>query len=86
MDNKIPTKFRLSQGLRKPAVVVEIGNDWLKVMEGTPFGQEGVVTKGDFKNSLRSKRPVTVALVKIFKDMRLNTQGLSPVSHDVWAP
>src|SRR3990167_5752330 len=76
MDSKIPTKFRLPQGLRKPAVVVEIGNDWLKVMEGTPFGQESVVTKAVFKKLVEIKEPVTAALTKIFKDLKLNAYGV----------
>ena len=76
MDSKIPTKFRLPQGLRKPAVVVEIGNDWLKVMEGTPFGQESVVTKAVFKKLVEIKEPVTAALTKIFKDLKLSAYGV----------
>ncbi len=76
MDNKIAAKFKLSPGPRKPAVVVEIGNDWLKVMEGTPSGQESIITKANFKKLVEIKEPVTVALAKIFKDLRLSPHGI----------
>lgn len=91
MDNKITTRLKLPQGPsgrgegsfgrkpakgRKPAVVVEIGNDWLKVMEGNPAAGEGVVTKVSFKKLVEIKEPVTTALTKIFKDLKLNTQGV----------
>ena len=75
MDNKITTKLKLPQG-RKPAVVVEIGNDWLKVMEGNPSAKESFVTKASFRKLVEIKEPVTVALAKIFKDLKLNTQGI----------
>ncbi len=61
---------------RKTAVVVEIGNDWLKVMEGTPSAKESVITKANFKKLVDIKEPVTVALAKIFKDFKLNAQGV----------
>ena len=90
MDNKITAKFKLPQGPsprpevarrggvygRKPAVVVEIGNDWLKVMEGTPSGRGNILTKASFKKLVEIKDPVTVALAKIFKDMKLNPRGV----------
>src|SRR3989344_5112023 len=75
MDNKITTKLKLPQG-RKPAVVVEIGNDWLKVMEGNPSAKESFVTKASFRKLVEIKEPVTVALTKIFKDLKLSPQGV----------
>ena len=90
MDNKITTKLKLPQGAsprpevpkrrgaygREPAVVVEIGNDWLKVMEGNPSAKESFVTKASFRKLVEIKEPVTVALTKIFKDLKLSTQGV----------
>lgn len=57
---------------RKSVVVVEIGNDWLKVVEA----REGVVTKAVFQKLVEIKEPVTAALARIFKDMKLNKQGV----------
>src|SRR3989338_5166984 len=90
MDNKITTKLKLPQGAshrpevpkrrgaygREPAVVVEIGNDWLKVMEGNPSAKESFVTKASFRKLVEIKEPVTAALVKIFKDLKLDPRGV----------
>ncbi len=83
MDSKVTSKFKLPQGPsplgaygRKPAVVVEIGNDWLKVMEGTPLGQGSIITRVNFKKLVEIKEPVTVALANIFKDLKLNPHGV----------
>lgn len=69
-------KRGIQQVARKPIVVVEIGNDWLKVMEGSQTGQEGNITKVNFQKLVDIKEPVTAALVKIFKDLKLNKQGV----------
>lgn len=61
---------------QKSVVVVEIGNDWLKIIEGAPGPKEGSITKASFKKLVEIKEPVTVALAKIFKDLKLNKQGV----------
>lgn len=70
-------KIKLPQGPRKSVIVVEIGNDWLKVMEGSPAVKEGgLITKVSFRKLVDIKEPVTTALAKLFKDLKLNKQGV----------
>lgn len=63
-------------GFKKTVVIVEIGNDWLKVVEGSPSDKEGLVTKACFKKLIEIKEPVTDALVRIFKELKLNKEGV----------
>ncbi len=64
----------IPQVARKSVVVVEIGNDWLKVVGGTRVGQEGMITKVSFQRLVDIKEPVAAALVKVFKDLKLNKE------------
>ncbi|MBI5149196.1 MAG: pilus assembly protein PilM [Candidatus Omnitrophica bacterium] len=70
-------KLQSQKEPRRPVVVVEIGNDWLKVMEGSPAsGKESVITKASFRKLVEIKEPVTAALVRIFKELKLSKQGV----------
>src|SRR3989338_9067091 len=45
-------------------------------MKYKPTAKESFVTKASFRKLVEIKEPVTVALAKIFKDLKLNTQGV----------
>ncbi len=70
------TNAPLYQLSKKPVVIVEIGNDWLKVVEGHPASKEGVISKVSFKKLVEIKEPVTDALARIFRELKLSKQGV----------
>ncbi len=68
-------KIGFKQGLQK-SVTVEIGNEWLKVIECSSSAKEAVVTKSYLKKLVEIKEPLTDALIKIFKDLKLSRRGV----------
>ena len=68
-------KFGKSQ-FQKTTVVVEIGNDWLKIAEYTPSSKEGVITKLALQKLAFVKENISVAISKVFKDLSLNKEGV----------
>jgi len=66
----------IKPGFKKPCVVVEIGNDWLKIMEYNPSYKGGSVTRVSFVKLVQIKEPVTEALSKAFKNLKLNKIGV----------
>src|SRR3989338_6411188 len=66
----------LKPGFKKPIVVVEIGNDWLKILEYNPSFKGGCVTRASLVKLVQIKEPVTEALSKAFKNLKLSRQGV----------
>lgn len=64
----------LKQIPNKPVVVVEIGNDWLKIIEYNPSYKGGCITKASFMKLVEIKEPVTEAIAKAFAHLKLNKQ------------
>ncbi|MFA5143629.1 MAG: pilus assembly protein PilM [Candidatus Omnitrophota bacterium] len=62
--------------LRKSVVVVEIGNDWLKIAECVPSSSGGEITKLALQKLSQVKDDIPVAIGKIFKDLSLNGQSV----------
>jgi len=69
-------KSILKQGFKKSSVIVEIGNDWLKILEYNPSHKGGIVSRASFVKLVQIKEPVTDALAKAFKTLKLNKQGV----------
>ena len=61
---------------KKPVVVVEIGNDWLKIVENNPSSTGRCITKVNFMKLAQIKEPVADAISKIFRDLKLNKQSV----------
>jgi len=59
---------------KKPVVVVEIGNDWLKILESITFPLGGYIDKASFTKLAQIKESVAEAISRIFKDSKLNKQ------------
>jgi Tfp pilus assembly PilM family ATPase/Tfp pilus assembly protein PilN len=66
----------LKPGFKKPTVVVEIGNDWLKILEYNPSFKGGCVTRVSLVKLVQIKEPVTEALSKAFKNLKLSKQDI----------
>ncbi len=66
----------LNRGFKNPVVVVEIGNDWLKILEYNPAQKGGLVTRASFVKLVQIKEPVTIALAKAFKNLKLSKQDV----------
>lgn len=64
------------QGFKSPVVVVEIGNDWLKILEYNPSQKGGLVTRASLVKLVQIKEPVTIALSKAFKNLKLSKQNV----------
>jgi len=62
------------KGFKKPAVVVEIGNDWLKILEYNPSHKGGTVTRASLVKLVQIKEPVTEAVAKAFRNLKLSKQ------------
>jgi len=62
--------------LKKPTVAVEIGNDWLKVLESEHSTHGGLVTKVRFTKLAQIKGPVSTEVSRIFRELKLNTQSV----------
>lgn len=56
----------------KPIVIIEIGNDWLKILECNPLSQTNFITKASFMKLSQIKESVSDAISKIFRDLKLN--------------
>ncbi len=61
---------------KKTSTVVEIGNDWLKILEYSPSYRRGCVTRASFVKLVQIKEPVTEALAKAFKSLKLSKEGV----------
>ncbi|MCK5178636.1 MAG: pilus assembly protein PilM [Candidatus Omnitrophica bacterium] len=61
---------------KKTSTVVEIGNDWLKILEYSPSHRGGCVTRASFVKLVQIKEPVTEALVKAFKSLKLSKENV----------
>ena len=61
----------------KASTVVEIGNDWLKIMEYSPSYRRGCVTRVSFVKLVQIKEPVTEALAKAFTSLKLSKEGVT---------
>jgi len=59
----------------KPLVVVEIGNEWLKIAESRPAAGR-CITKAKFVRLSEIKGPLHEAIAKIFKNLRLNKHAV----------
>jgi len=70
------SQLTLKPGFKKPSVVVEIGNDWLKILEYNPSYKGGCVTRVSFVKLVQIKEPVTEALAKAFKNLKLSKQSV----------
>ncbi|MBN1869285.1 MAG: pilus assembly protein PilM [Candidatus Omnitrophica bacterium] len=59
---------------KKTSTVVEIGNDWLKILEYS-FSFRGV-SRASFVKLVQIKEPVVEALAKAFKNLKLDKEGV----------
>ena len=66
----------LNRGFKNPVVVVEIGNDWLKILEYNPAQRGGLVMRASLVKLVQIKEPVTIALAKAFKNLKLSKQDV----------
>lgn len=57
---------------KKPIVVVEIGNDWLKVLEDAPSPMGRYIAKAQFQKLAQIKESVATAIADIFRTLALN--------------
>ena len=62
---------------KKTSIVVEIGNDWLKILEYSPSYKGGIVTRASFVKLVQIKESVTEALAKAFKSLNLSKEGVT---------
>lgn len=69
-------QLALKQGFKKSLVVVEIGNDWLKIVEYNPVYRGGYVTRASLVKLVQIKEPVTEALSKVFRNLKLSKQDV----------
>lgn len=60
---------------KKPVVVVEIGNDWLKVVENAPVAGR-VISKINFTKLAKIDAAVSSELSKIFKELNLSKRAV----------
>lgn len=63
-----------SSGSKKISTVVEIGNDWLKILEYS-VSYNGV-TRASFVKLVQIKEPVVEAIAKAFKTLKLSKEGV----------
>ncbi len=61
---------------KKPVVVVEIGNDWLKVAENTPAVIGRTISKVNFTKLAQIDAAVSSEVAKIFKELGLSKEGV----------
>lgn len=66
--------FRNASG--KPLVVIEIGNDWLKIAESRPTARGMCITALKFVRLAEIKGPLQAALAKIFRNMKLTRHSV----------
>ena len=65
------SKFLIS---KKPIVVVEIGNDWLKIVESESTTSGSHITKVSFTKLAQIKELISDTISKIFSDLKLGKQ------------
>ena len=71
------SKFKFGgMKFRKSVVVVEIGNDWLKIAENNPSPSGGGIARISLQKLAQIKENVSVAISKTFKDLSLNRQSV----------
>lgn len=69
----IPQYIRRIKNLfNKPVVIIEIGNDWLKILECNPLSQTNFITKTSFMKLSQIKESISDAISKVFRDLKLN--------------
>ena len=61
---------------RKPLVVVEIGNDWLKIAESRYGALGRSITKTRFIRLAEIKGPVSETIAKVFKELKLGKHSV----------
>ena len=69
-------KLSIFKKPKKVSTVVEIGNDWLKILEYSSSYRGGCVTRASFVKLVQIKEPVTEALSKAFKSLKLSKEGV----------
>jgi len=74
LSNK-PRKFFLNLR-RKPIVVIEIGNDWLKILECNSLSRADFVTRAKFMKLSRIKESVPDAISGIFRELKLSKNNV----------
>ena len=72
--NGVSSMFKA--GSKKASTVVEIGNDWLKILQYNPSYRGGRVTRASFVKLVQIKEPVTEALAKAFKTLKLGKEDV----------
>ncbi|MBI3602055.1 MAG: pilus assembly protein PilM [Candidatus Omnitrophica bacterium] len=62
--------------MAKPVVIVEIGNDWLKIVEGGTSRSGTVVFKSSFKKLAQIKEPMAEAILSVWKELKFNRRNV----------
>lgn len=60
----------------RPIVVIEIGNDWLKIIDCNPSSSTNLITKASFVKLSQIKESVSDAISEIFRNLRLNRNNV----------
>jgi Tfp pilus assembly PilM family ATPase len=60
----------------KPIVIVEIGNDWLKILECNPFSRANFITKASFIKLSQIRESVSGAIADVFRNLKLNKNSV----------
>ena len=76
MEMKGMKIFKAVFAQNKPAVAVEIGNDWLKIAEGSFSGQSVVFSKFSFKKLSQIKGSLAEQLASDFRELKLSKKGV----------
>ncbi|HQP10991.1 MAG TPA: pilus assembly protein PilM [Candidatus Omnitrophota bacterium] len=66
----------ISAKSKKLTIVVEIGNDWLKILEYSFARKGGCITRASFVKLVQIKESVAEALAKAFKALKLGKRGV----------
>ncbi len=70
---KFPAKLKF----QKPTVVVEIGNDWLKIAEIAASSSSAEITKLSLLKLAQIKENISVAIANTFKELSLDRQHVT---------
>ena len=69
--------MKLIQGRhKKTTVVVEIGNDWLKILESQASPSQRYLTKASFTKLAHIKEKVSDEIARVFKDLNLDKKSV----------
>jgi len=60
----------------KPVVIIEIGNDWLKILECNSSSRDNFITKASFMKLSQIKESVPDAISGIFRELKLNKNNV----------